>query len=223
MLTTSATRQTVLAGQLRLGLDSTPAYAQGGVRSGERGSAARRSARREKRIDHGEFEQMNGRSARWKARGKVGLAVSALFLAAHAQAAQLEPPKTVGALRLVHALRGNEALQAINRLHGKELAAAEGYVAHYERNSLVAMLYVSRPASPTMAAAQVERMATGIRAGKTPFSHLKSSDSYGTTVYSALGQGQIHYFYRRGADVIWIAADPPVAREVVEYLLQRDP
>ena len=74
-----------------------------------------------------------------------------------------------------------------------------------------------------MTGAQIERMATGIRARKTPFSHLKSSERNGTTVYSALGEGQIHYFYRRGADVIWLAADPPVAREAVQYLLQRDP
>lgn len=156
-------------------------------------------------------------------RASIGLAVSAFFLLAYAQAAQLEPPKAVGALDLVHALRGKEALQAIDRLHGKELAGTDGYVAHYERDGLVAMLYVSRPARPSMTGTQIEKMAGGIRAGKTPFTDLKSHERDGTTVYSALGKGQIHYFYRRGADVIWIAADPPVAKQVVEYLLQRAP
>ena len=157
------------------------------------------------------------------ARTLIGFAVLGFFLSAYAQAAQLDPPKTVGALQLVHALRGKEALQAIDRLHGKGLAGTDGYVAHYERDGLVAMLYVSRPALSSMTGAQIEKMATGIRAGKTPFSHLKSSRRNGMTVYSALGEGQIHYFYRRGADVIWLAADPPVAREAVQYLLQRDP
>ena len=157
------------------------------------------------------------------ARTLIDFAVLVFFLSAYAQAAPLEPPKTMGALQLVHALRGKEALQAIDRLHGKGLAGTDGYVAHYERNGLVAMLYVSRPARSSMTGAQIEKMATGIRAGKTPFSHLKSSVRNGTTVYSALGEGQIHYFYRRGADVIWLAADPPVAREAVQYLLQRDP
>ncbi len=153
----------------------------------------------------------------------TGFAVSVFFLSPCAQAAQLEPPKTVGALQLVHALRGKEALQAIDRLHGKGLAGTDGYVAHYERDGLVAMLCVSRPARSSMTGAQIEKMATGIRAGKTRFSHLKSSERNGTTVYSALGEGQIHYFYHRGADVIWLAADPPVAREALQYLLQRDP
>ena len=157
------------------------------------------------------------------ARTLIDFAVLVFFLSAYAKAAQLEPPKTMGALQLVHALRGKEALQAIDRLHGKGIAGTDGYVAHYERNGFVAMLYVSRPARSSMTGAQIEKMATGIRAGKTPFSHLKSSERNGTTVYSALGEGQIHYFYRRGADVIWLAADPPVAREAVQYLLQRDP
>ena len=166
---------------------------------------------------------MKNTATRRNVRTLAGLAVSAFFLVAYAQAAQLEPLKTVGALQLVHAVRGNEALQAIDRLHGKALAATDGYVAHYESNGLVAMLYVSRPPRSSMTSAQIEKMALGIRAGKTPFTHLKSSERNGMTVYSALGQGRIHYFYRRGADVIWIAADPPVAKEVVEYLLQRDP
>lgn len=153
----------------------------------------------------------------------LDFAVLVFVLSAYAQAAQLEPPKTVGALQLVHALRGKEALQAIDRLHGKGLAGTDGYVAHYERDGLVAMLYVSRAARSSMTGAQIEKMATGIRSGKTPFFHLKSSERNGTTVYSALGEGQIHYFYRRGADVIWLAADPSVAREAVQYLLQRDP
>lgn len=153
----------------------------------------------------------------------AGLAVSVFFLVTYAQAAQLEPPKTLGALKLAHALRGKEALQEIDRLHGKGLAATDGYVAHYERGGLVAMLYVSRPVRSSMTGAQIEKMAAGIRAGKSPFSHLKSSERNGTTVYSALGEGRIHYFYRQGADAIWLAADPAVAREAVDALLQRKP
>lgn len=166
---------------------------------------------------------MKNTATRRNVRTLASFAVSALFLVAHAQAAQLEPPSTLGTLELVHALRGTEALQAIDRLHGKGLASSDAYVAHYEKNGVVAMLYVSRPVRSSMSGAQIEKMATGIRGGKTPFSHLKSSERNGTTVYSALGEGQIHYFYRRGADVIWIAADPAVAKEAVDAFLQRDP
>ena len=64
------------------------------------------------------------------ARTLIDFAVLVFFLSAYAQAAPLEPPKTMGALQLVHALRGKEALQAIDRLHGKGLAGTDGYIAH---------------------------------------------------------------------------------------------
>ena len=166
---------------------------------------------------------MENTASRRSVRSLAGLAVLALSLVTYAQAAQLEPPRNLGALELAHALRGKEALQAIDRLHGKGLAAADAYVAHYERGGLVAMLYVSRPVRSSMTGAQIEKMAAGIRAGKTPFSHLKSSERNGTIVYSALGEGRIHYFYRQGADAIWLAADPAVAREAVDALLRRTP
>lgn len=154
--------------------------------------------------------------------GSFGVAVLVFFLAGCTQAAQLEPPKAVGKLQLVHALRGKEALQAIDRLHGKELGGTDGYVAHYERDGFAAMLYVSRASVSSMTGVQIETMAARIRKGNTSFYHLKSYERNGTTVFSALGEGQIHYFYRRGADVIWIASDPPVANEILENLLQRD-
>ena len=153
----------------------------------------------------------------------VGPALWISFFATHAQAVTLEPPEAVGALRLVHALRGKEALQAIDRLHGRGLAGTDAYVAHYKRDGFIATPYASRPASASMTEAQIEKMVTGIRAGKTPFHHPKASERDGTTVYSALGEGQIHYFYRRGADLTWIAADPLVAREVLESVPKRDP
>ncbi len=153
----------------------------------------------------------------------AGIAILLLnIIPAIAQTAKLEPPKALGVLELAHELRGKEALQAIDRLHGKGVSAADAYVAHYEKDGQVAMLYVSRPARSSMTGAQIDRMVAGIRTGKTPFTHLKSSDREGTTVYSAIGQGQIHYFYSRGADVFWVAADPAVAREVIARLLRPD-
>ena len=147
------------------------------------------------------------------------LAASAVLAVAYAQP-PLEPPASVGELKLSHALRGKEALQAIDRLHGKQLGETEAYVAHYEKGGLVAMLYVSRPARRSDAQARIAKMVAGIGAGKTPFFHLKSSERNGTTVYSALGEGQIHYFFSRDADVIWLAADPGVAKEAAEAVLR---
>jgi len=104
--------------------------------------------------DYRGLKEVLNRTAGRDVRTSVGIAFLVYSLSAYAQAAKLEPPEAVGALQLVHALRGKEALQAIDRLHGKGIAGTDGYVAHYERNGLVAMLYVSRPARSSMTGAQ---------------------------------------------------------------------
>lgn len=153
----------------------------------------------------------------------IFLMTFALFLAGGIGGGWAEPPKRLGELELVHALRGEEALQAINRLHGKEVAGKEVYVAHYEKDGVVAILYVSKASSSGQAASQVKRMVERIQQGNTPFYHLKASEQGETTVYSALGEGRIHYFYRKGSKVIWLAADPPVARQALADLLGQVP
>ncbi len=163
---------------------------------------------------------MKSTGARPQLRSLAGFAASAVFFAAYAQAAGLEPPERLAGLALAHAVRGKDALQAIDRLHGKALAGAQAYVAHYEKDSVVAMLYVARPARASATRTQVETMAAGIGTGKTPFFHLKCQERGGTTVYSALGEGRIHYFFSRGADVVWLAADPDIARQALESVLR---
>ena len=62
-------------------------------------------------------------------------------------------------------------------------------------------------------------MGGGIQGGASNaegrFTHLKAREQDGLTLYSALGLGQIHYFYRSGATIVWLAADPTVARQAL--------
>lgn len=126
--------------------------------------------------------------------------------------AQLQPPGTLGDLKLLHASRGKEALQEISRLHGKALSAEGAYVAHYEREGATAMVYLARASSTDEAGRQLEQMRARIQRGDTPFSNLKTLKQGGMTLYSVLGQGQTHYFYRREADVLWLAVDAAAAK-----------
>ncbi len=129
-----------------------------------------------------------------------------------------QPPKSLGDLQLLHASRGKQALEEINRLHGKDVGAEAGYVAHYERDGAAAMVYFAQASSAAEAGRQLNEMSARIRKGDTPFSQLTSSKQGKVTIYSALGQGQKHYFYRRDASVIWLAADEPVARQSLAAL-----
>jgi len=149
------------------------------------------------------------------------LAALALLLAGYAGAIRADPPDRLGDLRLVHALQGADALREINRLHGKELAARSGYVAHYEKRGAVAMLYLAQAASADEAERQLKRMGERIRRGGSPFYHLKTSKQGAITLYSVLGQGQIHYFYRRDSGVVWLAADATVAETALAALVEQ--
>lgn len=159
---------------------------------------------------------------RQKRTGVTLLALLLFHVTGFASGIELEPPESLGELKLDHALRGEEALQAIDRLHGKEVAGKDSFVAHYERDGVAAMLYVSKASSAGEAVRQVERMTERIRQGNTPFYHLKASDWEGTTVYSALGQGQIHYFFRKGIRVIWLAVDAAEAKQTLDDLFNKD-
>ena len=83
------------------------------------------------------------------------------------------------------------------------------------------MLYLSQASSTAQAARQLKQMSDRIQKGGSPFYHLKTSKQGKLTLYSALGQGQIHYFYQRGSSVVWLAVDPTVAKQSVAALLDQ--
>ncbi|MBI4269810.1 MAG: hypothetical protein HY615_05705 [Candidatus Rokubacteria bacterium] len=145
----------------------------------------------------------------------IALPLVALLLLAGCGAVPEIPPALAG-LPLTHSTRGARALEDIARLHRRTILARDGFVAHYERGERVAMLYVTRAHAVPLAWWQLSKMVQGIERG-TPnaegqFSHLRSREQDSLTVYSALGLGQIHYFYRSGPAIVWLAADPRVAR-----------
>ena len=152
---------------------------------------------------------------------QIAFFLTALALVLTGGGAGAEPPKRLGSLPLLHASQGKEALQEINRLHGKEVGTEDGYVAHYEKDGAAAMLYLAQASSKDQAARQLKQMSDRIQKGGSPFYHLKTSKQGETTLYSALGQGQIHYFYQRDSNVVWLAVDAPIAKQTVAALLDQ--
>lgn len=155
-----------------------------------------------------------------RAMRRIGLAL-VLLTGLVVPASALEVPRELAGLPLAHSQQGAEARAEIERLHGKRIPVADGYVAHYGTQPPVAMLYVSRARDEKMARQQVERMTTRIRASNGPFTHLRESTRFGMTVYSTLGQGQVHYYFRRGAMVVWVAADPTIAQQALADAVQK--
>ena len=154
--------------------------------------------------------------SRWLRHGWIFLPVILLLAACGAPPSV---PPSLGGLPLTHTLQGDDALKEINRLHRRSILSRDGFVAHYELNGKVAMLYVSRAYLGPIARWQLSRMIEGIRQGASnaegQFTHLRAREQDGVNFYSALGLGQVHYFYRSGATLVWLAADPEVARQAL--------
>jgi len=155
--------------------------------------------------------------------GALVLALGLMGVAPPALAAELAPPPSLGQLTLGHALQGDKARDEIHRLHGKAVPFRDALVAHYEGPRGVAMLYVSEAGDEATAREQVAQMTARIRNGNGTFTDLRERTQDGVTVYSTLGQGQVHYYFRRGARVIWVAADAMAARRALADVLQYYP
>lgn len=148
--------------------------------------------------------------------GMWSIALTLLLLAGSVLAASgLEVPRELAGLPLAHSQQGAEARGEIERLHGKSIPMKDGYVAHYGTQPPTAMLYVSQAREEKVARQQVEQMTARIQGSNGSFTHLRESTRFGMTVYSTLGQGQVHYYFRRGATVVWVAADPIIAQQAL--------
>jgi hypothetical protein len=149
----------------------------------------------------------------------------ALFLLTAGCGRLPEVPPSLAGLPLTHAVQGAEALAEIKRLHGKSILLRDAWVAHYQRDGAVAVLYVSRSHLGPVARWQFSRMVDGIGRGAANvegrFTHLRARDAAGLAYYSALGLGQVHYFYRSGPAIVWLAADAEVARRALEDTLRQ--
>ncbi len=154
--------------------------------------------------------------------GMWSIALILLLLAESVLAASgLVVPQELAGLPLAHSQQGIEARGEIERLHGKSIPIKDGYVAHYGTQPPTAMLYVSQAREEKVARQQVEQMTARIQGSNGPFTHLRESTGFGMTVYSTLGQGQVHYYFRRGATVVWVAADPIIAQQALADAAKR--
>jgi hypothetical protein len=128
-------------------------------------------------------------------------------------------PPSVLDLNLIERAGGDPARALIARLHPGPLAPAESEVGFYGSGDRRAVLYVSRFASADTAHAQLAMMAAMIGRGRGGFGHHSEVAIGGTAVHATLGQGRAHFFYTRGAEVVWLAADPAIARPALAELL----
>jgi hypothetical protein len=133
-------------------------------------------------------------------------------------------PQSIGPLALVKLQSGEEARKEIDRLHGKPLGYREGYIGTYADGDGKAKLWVSEYSSLEEAAKATAKMVQGMKGGKQKnFWHFQEIPIEGVPVYFVVGMGQAHYFFQKGVKVIWLAVDPPLAKQAIRDLLGEMP
>ena len=138
------------------------------------------------------------------------------------RAADVPLPQSIGSLRLEKVQLGEEARREIDRLHGKQIDFRRGYIGIYVAENSRGQLWVSEHGSESGAAKAVENMDRSMKQGKQEsFWHFRKIMIEQWPVYVAVGMDQVHYFFQKGVRVIWLAVDPPLAKEAIRDALKK--
>lgn len=128
-------------------------------------------------------------------------------------------PETVLSLPRTTFLTGEGAIQQISRMHGKDIAIQEGYVAKYQGEGQEVTLWIS--VSPTEAEGEAlfRVMDEKMPASKV-FTDREEMAIKGTKVVKVRGMGQEHYYWVNGKYNYWAAVAGMDGKEVVEELVK---
>ncbi|MDP2935826.1 MAG: hypothetical protein Q8O86_04985 [Dehalococcoidia bacterium] len=117
-------------------------------------------------------------------------------------------PAQIAGLRRTETMTGPQALAELQELHGKDVGVAGGWIAHYGKEATV---WMGEARDEATAIQLLEAMTRRIQAGNQYFTGLKQLQVEGRPVFTVVGQGQRHYYYRQGRQLIWLAV--PNGRE----------
>jgi hypothetical protein len=117
---------------------------------------------------------------------------------------------------------GEHARREIGSLHGRTAAPVEALIVVYGPPAEQAVVYASLFRSTREAWEQLDAMARRIGAGSSGFGDHTRFRVGEIDVHSVRGHGQVHCFFVRGRDVVWLAAPPLHLRQMLAELLAVD-
>lgn len=125
-------------------------------------------------------------------------------------------------LEQVRLVTGDEAINAINRLHGMPIDVVRGFIAYYEGVHDKATIWLSEATSEDLAKRQIEVMMDRMKKStRSPFSHYRLLDANGVRVIGFDGMGQVHYVFRDNQWVYWISADAGRIDEILDHVMKK--
>ncbi len=145
-----------------------------------------------------------------------------LLLSSPLPASENPLPEAIAAMPRQETQTGQEAKQAIQRLHGKAFEFDEGYIGAYKGDAGEATLWISEYGVAEEASADIELMVHKIRTGSQQvFGHFLEQSIEEIPVYFVVGMGQAHYFFHYERLILWLAVEPPVAKEAITDLIEK--
>jgi hypothetical protein len=122
-------------------------------------------------------------------------------------------------LKLVKLITGDDAIKAINQLHGMPINVVRGFIAHYEGVHDKAVIWVSEATSEKLAQRQIAVMIQKMKSSRrSPFSHYRTLDIKGLRVIAFDGMGQVHYVFRDNKWAYWISADAKRMDKIMKHV-----
>ncbi len=126
-------------------------------------------------------------------------------------------PAAIGSWQRVKLITGAEALEKINRLHGKIITVEAGAIGTYRTaGKLPAMVWISRSKTEDLTREQAEVMADKMVSNpRSPFHDPETLSINNMKVYKFMGMGQVHYIFCQERLAYWISAPPADGKELL--------
>ena len=130
----------------------------------------------------------------------------------------LDLPSQLAGLSLTESKTGNQAIAEFMELHGKSFPITLGAVGIYGNRDIT--LWVASTASDSVALELTNTMQERIGEGRSPFTPVDEINDRNRKVYALEGMGQKYYYFQSQNLVIWLAAEPALAGEALQQILE---
>ncbi|MGE4290795.1 MAG: hypothetical protein AB7E32_01170 [Desulfovibrio sp.] len=131
-------------------------------------------------------------------------------------------PERIGQVERVELLAGEDALHAVDKLHGKSVGAKSAAVAVYGAgHPPAAQVWVSTASNAAEAREQLAVMINRMFAAQGgPFSAPEKERRAGVELYRTEGLGMVHLIWSRDALVWWLAVLPAQEEDFLNVFLE---
>ncbi len=129
-------------------------------------------------------------------------------------------PDELAGMKLVKVIKGEKAIESINKLHGKKIEMKKGLIAIYKGDGKEAILWISWPPSIKIGKKQVRDMINSIKKNPhSPFRNIRKFNKAGVLIYTFSGLGKEHAVFTTGEKVYWVSTTPGILLDTLRDLL----